>query len=259
MAWGRKSWGRGPSGALPPPAPSNAAVLDVRDIRASYGHRIVLDGATVGVDAGTAVAIMGPSGSGKSTLLSVILGLLRPDSGTVAVDGQRVAAGMGATVARLRRETIGVVFQSGQLLPELSPLENVMLPALVAGVAPVGARERAAARLEELGLRDHGRPIGEYSGGEQQRIAIARALVNTPRLVVADEPTGSLDPGNRDMVIDALFSVPEEYGCALLVVTHDPVVARRADQVEALRGGALEPSDAETAWTGGSAVGGSVS
>ena len=231
------------------PSPSTP-VLDVRDVRVSYGAHTVLDGTSVQVAGGESVAVMGPSGSGKSTLLSVLLGLLKPDSGTVMVAGTPVRAGMGKMVSALRRDTIGMVFQAGHLLDELSPVENVMLPALVAGRPQTEARGAAEDLLSSLGVEGTERPVTQFSGGEQQRIAIARALVNSPALVFADEPTGSLDPGNRDLVIDSLFSLPQRFGCAVLVVTHDPIVATHADRVLALRDGLLEVDDAQTAWTG---------
>lgn len=254
MAWRPTRAGHGQQldgdSSTPPPGRTSAPVLDVRDVRVSYGAHTVLDGTSVQVAGGESVAVMGPSGSGKSTLLSVLLGLLKPDSGTVIVAGTPVRAGMGKTVSALRRDTIGMVFQAGHLLDELSPVENVMLPALVAGRPQTEARRTAEDLLSSLGVGGTERPVTQFSGGEQQRIALARALVNSPALVVADEPTGSLDPGNRDLVIDSLFSLPQRFGCAVLVVTHDPIVAAHAGRVLALRDGLLEVGDAQTAWTG---------
>lgn len=223
----------------------NAAppALDIQDLGVSYGARTVLRDVCLSVPPGGSVAIMGRSGSGKSTLLSCVLGMQQADVGEIRVDGEPVRF-RGRGVARIRREKIGVVFQSGELLPELSPLENVMISGLLAGRPVPEARAHAEQLLTTLGVATSWRAVTEFSGGEQQRIAVARALMNEPRLVVADEPTGSLDPETRDRVIDVLFGLPDRYGCALLVVTHDPVVAQAASSTFHLVEGAMVPVDA---------------
>jgi putative ABC transport system ATP-binding protein/lipoprotein-releasing system ATP-binding protein len=134
-------------------------------------------------------------------------------------------------LAQVRRESIGMVFQSGELLPELSPEENVMVAALLAGKDVATAQRLARDILASLGVPSGSRSVTEFSGGERQRVAVARALVNRPRLVLADEPTGSLDPATRDTVTELLYQLPRQFDCALVVVTHDPVVAQQADQL----------------------------
>ncbi len=216
-----------------------ALVMD--GVSFSYGKQQVLHDVSLTVPVGRSVAIVGPSGSGKSTLLSIVLGLLKPDAGRISITGKPVDAGLSGATSRLRRETIGMVFQSGYLLDELSPVENVMLPALAAGVDAGEARKRAERALSGLGLAELERPVGTYSGGEQQRVAIGRALVNSPQLLVADEPTASLDPDNRQAVVELLLGQASAHGCGILLVTHDMSVAGRADAVLRLADGRLEP------------------
>ena len=205
----------------------------------SLGPRPVLVEADLEVAAGESVAITGPSGSGKSSLLLCMMGLVRPDEGEVEVAGHRISSDRRSGAARMRREQIGAVFQDDSLLPELSPVENVALAGLLAGLSAVEARTRAEDMLGQLGVPVADRSVADFSGGERQRVAVARALVNEPALLLADEPTGSLDPTMRDQVCDLLFSVPERFGCGLVVVTHDPQVAGRADRWLALRQGRL--------------------
>ncbi|MFD5559075.1 ABC transporter ATP-binding protein [Kitasatospora griseola] len=196
-------------------------------------------GVDLALSVNESVAISGPSGSGKSTLLMAALGLVRPDAGEVWVDGVDITKLRSQALARHRRNHIGVVFQSGELLPELTPLENVALAALLSGQSRGEAYTAAASLLEGLGVPHQGTPTGRLSGGERQRTAVARALVNKPGLLLADEPTGALDSRNRDSVCDLLFTVPERWGCALLVVTHDQTVADRADRQLVLTDGQL--------------------
>lgn len=222
------------------PAGSEALALVMEGVSFSYGKQQVLHDVSLTVPVGRSVAIVGPSGSGKSTLLSIVLGLLKPDAGRIRITGKPVDAGLSEATSRLRRETIGMVFQSGYLLDELSPVENVMLPALAAGVDAGEARKRAERALSGLGLAELERPVGTYSGGEQQRVAIGRALVNSPQLLVADEPTASLDPDNRQAVVELLLGQASARGCGILLVTHDMSVAERADAVLRLADGRLE-------------------
>jgi putative ABC transport system ATP-binding protein len=194
-----------------------------------------LDGVDLEVRRGEWLAITGPSGSGKSTLLH-LLGLLdRPTEGKVVFDGRDVGGLSDAEASRLRGRAIGFVFQDFHLLPEETALRNVMLPLLYAGVR--GARERAAAALEAVGLRERAehRP-GELSGGEQQRVAVARALVKEPLLVLADEPTGNLDSATGTRVMDLLADLHRR-GITLVVVTHEAAVAERAGRRVAMRDG----------------------
>ncbi|MCX4675943.1 ABC transporter ATP-binding protein [Streptomyces sp. NBC_01433] len=221
-------------------AVEKAPVLDVRGLRCvTPTGRVLLDRADLVVEAGRSVAVTGPSGSGKSTLLMCLLGLTRPQSGEVRVAGTDITRLGGRRLARHRRETTGMVFQFGELLPELSPVENVALAALLAGTGRGRALGRASRLLTELGVPTTGTATADLSGGERQRTAVARALVNQPALLLADEPTGSLDPANRDRVAELLHSLPARWGCGLLVVTHDPAVAALADRRYALVEGGL--------------------
>lgn len=218
---------------------ANDAPLAITGATYTIGERTLLDGLDLVVEAGTSVAVTGPSGSGKSTLLMCALGLIRPDSGVVSVAGGDIARMSARARARHRRAYLGVVFQSGELLPELTPMENVALPGLLDGQP----RDAVFSRAEEL-LKDLGVPVaqtatGRLSGGERQRVAVARALINTPALLLADEPTGALDQATRDQVCELLFALPQSRGCALVVVTHDGQVADRADRRLELANGAL--------------------
>ncbi|WP_199176399.1 ABC transporter ATP-binding protein [Actinomyces qiguomingii] len=226
-------------------------MLTVQGLTVSFGERTVLDTLDLTLQASTTTALIGPSGSGKSTLLSAILGLLRADAGSITICGEAMQAGNSASIARIRREHIGMVFQDGYLIDELTPVENIIVPALVAGVPATEAEERARAILAELGLTVQERATSSFSGGERQRIAIARALINSPQLLIADEPTGSLDPANRDRVMDTLVALPHQLGCAILLVTHDPMVAQRADHVMALTDGKLTATDHQSGLAAG--------
>ncbi|MFD4761796.1 ABC transporter ATP-binding protein [Streptomyces sp. NPDC058439] len=218
---------------------ANHPVLEVRDLCYSVAGRALLDGVDLTLPAGRSMAVTGPSGTGKSTLLNCVLGLIRWDHGEVRIAGQDLARLKPRSLARHRRDTMGMVFQFGELLPELTPVENVALAALLAGVKRGEAFGRARRLLLELGVPVEGTPTAELSGGERQRAAVARALVNRPALLLADEPTGSLDARNREAVAELLFSLPEQWGCAVLVVTHDESVAARADHRFALYEGRL--------------------
>lgn len=201
----------------------------------------MLGGVDLRVDAGETVAVVGPSGSGKSTLLHLAGALDRPDSGRVVVAGSDVSSLSLAAAARLRRRRIGFVFQFFELLPGLSALDNAALP-LVLDKAP-GAARRARELLEQLGMTDRlQRFPGELSGGELQRVAIARALVAEPPLVLADEPTGNLDAATGRDVVRLLAAHVQASGAALVLVTHDPAVAARADRILVLEGGRLGDS-----------------
>lgn len=217
----------------------NSVSLDVQSVSLRYGVKPVLADVSMRLRAGESLAVVGPSGSGKTSLLSCVMGLIRPDSGDILVDGRSVVSARPRFLAGMRREALGIVFQFGELLPELSPRENVMVPALLAGHSVSQAGARADDLLRHLRVPAGSRPVGDFSGGERQRVAVARALVNQPRLVLADEPTGALDPDAAADVLSLLVSLPRDFGCALVVVTHDPAVAARADSVARLSHGAL--------------------
>lgn len=203
-------------------------VLRVRGLCFAYHNAQILDRVSMSVEAGRSIAVVGKSGTGKSTLLSCLLGLVRPSRGEIVIDGEVVTR---KNAARVRRQKLGVVFQGGELLCELSPLENVVIAGLLAGLPSMEALDRARSLLDALGVPPGDRTIGQFSGGEQQRVAVARALICQPRLLLADEPTGSLDVDTRDEVIEVLCTVPERFNCAMVVVTHDPVVADSCGRV----------------------------
>jgi ABC-type lipoprotein export system ATPase subunit len=215
-------------------------VLQARGITKTVGAgraaRRVLDGVSLDVEAGEVVAVLGPSGSGKSTLLHVLGALDRPDSGRVVLAGREVTAQRPAAQARTRLRHVGFVFQSFHLIEELSGAENVLLPARLPG-ARHGGERRGRALIDSLGLTDvASRRPHELSGGEQQRLAIARALVNDPELVLADEPTGNLDQENGATVLALLRNLRDR---AVVLVTHEPEAAAIADRVLHLRDGRL--------------------
>ena len=200
----------------------------------------ILDGLSFAVNPGETVAVVGSSGSGKSTLLGLLAGLDLPSAGRVSIDGQDLFALDEDGRATLRGRAMGFVFQSFQLLPGLSALENVMLPLELAGMAD--ARERARSHLERVGLaqRETHRPA-QLSGGEQQRVALARAFAVSPSLLLADEPTGNLDAHTGAQVIDLMFAMNRDQGATLVVVTHDPALADRCGRQLHLDAGRLTP------------------
>lgn len=212
-----------------------------RDFAAAAATTSVLDDVSFGLGRGQVVALLGRSGSGKSTLIHLAAGIDVPTRGHVRFEGVDLAALPDATRTRLRRDAIGLVFQFFHLLPHLSVLENVLLPASIAGASRSEVRARALTLLERVGLlprRDAS--AGVLSGGEQQRVALCRALVMQPRLVLADEPTGNLDDRNATIVMDLLLELVKDSGAALLFVTHDHELAARADRVLTLHSGRLE-------------------
>jgi lipoprotein-releasing system ATP-binding protein len=202
----------------------------------------VLRGASLELQPVQVTALMGPSGAGKSTLLQIAGLLERPDGGEVYIDGRACSTLADAERTRVRRESLGFVYQFHHLLPEFSALENVMVPQMLAGKSKAQARERAQELLRMLGLaaRTGHRP-SRLSGGEQQRVAIARALANRPSVLLADEPTGNLDEETADAVFSALVEAMRQTGAAALIATHNPDLARRADRTLRLHNGMIEP------------------
>ena len=199
-----------------------------------------VDGVSLAVAAGERLAITGASGSGKSTLLSLLAVLERPDLGEVRLDGEPISTLAEAPLAALRGRRMGIVFQSFRLLPQLSALENVRLPLDLAGLGQAAAQAQAARWLERVGLAGRaGHKPSELSGGEQQRVALARALAPEPGLLLADEPSGNLDSKNGALVGSLLFGLAREQGAALVLVTHDAALARKADRVLAMKDGRL--------------------
>jgi putative ABC transport system ATP-binding protein len=204
----------------------------------AFGQTPALSDAGLCVDAGEIVAVMGPSGSGKSTLLHILAGIVRPDEGRVVFDGRDVTAMSDAERSNLRLREYGFVFQFGQLVPELPCVENVALPLRLEGVRRREAERRALEWLERLEVSDvaHQRP-GEVSGGEGQRVAVARALVSDPRVLFADEPTGALDSLNGERVMQLLTAAAHEADVAVVLVTHEPRVAAYSDREVVVRDG----------------------
>jgi lipoprotein-releasing system ATP-binding protein len=206
----------------------------------------VLKGVDLAVDAGETVAIIGESGSGKSTLLHILGGLDRPTAGEVRVGGRTLGAIGDDELSAVRNANIGFVFQFHHLLQEFTVLENVMMPQLIAGQTRGEAARRAAELVGQVGLtkRAEHRP-GQLSGGEQQRVAVARALANQPLALLADEPSGNLDPGTSERLHDLLFAIGAEHGTAMVLVTHNMQIARRSDRVLEVQDGQLVQAAAE--------------
>lgn len=220
-------------------------VLEGRELHRVYkeddgGELNILDGVEIAVSTGEVVAIVGASGSGKSTLLQILGCLDHPSAGTVLLDGSDVAALNTRELAARRNQRIGFVFQFHHLLREFTALENVMLPLLIGGTSTREARSRAELLLEQVGLSSRAthRP-SELSGGEQQRVAVARALANRPVVVLADEPSGNLDTHTAEQLHDLFFQLRDEHGVAMVVATHNHELADRADRVLQLREGHL--------------------
>ena len=213
-------------------------LVEARDVHLSFGPTPALRGATLEVAQGEILAVMGPSGSGKSTLLHCLAGILVPDAGEVHFAGRRIDVLGEADRSALRRDRFGFVFQFGQLVPELTAAENVALPLLLAGARRAAALAQARTWFERLaldGLQE--RRSGELSGGEQQRIALARGLVGQPEVLFADEPTGSLDSLTGERVMDLLTAAAREHSITVVLVTHEPRVAAYADREVIVRDG----------------------
>jgi putative ABC transport system ATP-binding protein len=215
-------------------------LIEAEDVRKRFGGTVALGGLSLQIGGGEIVAVLGPSGSGKSTLLLCLAGILLPDDGDVRYRGRSLPSVSDAVRTRLRRDEFGFVFQFGQLVPELTALDNVSLPLRLAGLARRDAIGRAREFLDSLGVDDIAdKRAGETSGGQAQRVAVARALVTRPRVIFADEPTGSLDSTNGELVMELLVSTARRQGSSVVLVTHEPQVAAYADREVVVRDGRL--------------------
>lgn len=216
-------------------------MIQIQDIHKSFGDLEVLKGVRLEVQKGEIVAIVGKSGAGKTTLLQIIGTLDRPTKGHVFIDGTDVFALKERELAAFRNRHIGFIFQFHQLLPEFTALENVCIPAMIAREKEADYRPRAERLLRELGLseRMHHKP-NELSGGEKQRVAAARALMMSPTIILADEPTGSLDEKNKKELSDLLLRLRKDYGQTILLVTHDKELAQMADRIIEIKDGVID-------------------
>lgn len=214
------------------------SLLVAHDLRKAYGPTNALDGAEFSIHPGEVVAVMGPSGSGKSTLLHCLAGIVTPDSGSIMYGGQEMATMNDARRSALRRSQFGFVFQFGQLVPELTCVENVALPLRLNGSSRKEAERAALARMEQLEVDDlKAKRPGEVSGGQGQRVAVARALVTDPRVLFADEPTGALDSLNGERVMELLTDAARSANAAVVLVTHEARVAAYSDREIVVRDG----------------------
>ncbi|MFC9278838.1 ABC transporter ATP-binding protein [Streptomyces collinus] len=218
----------------PPPG----SLLVAQDLRKAYGPTLALDGAGFSIHPGEVVAVMGPSGSGKSTLLHCLAGIVQPDSGSITYAGRELATMSDAERSALRRSDFGFVFQFGQLVPELTCVENVALPLRLNGTSRKAAEQAALGWMERLEVDDlKGKRPGEVSGGQGQRVAVARSLVTGPRVLFADEPTGALDSLNGERVMELLTDAARSTDAAVVLVTHEARVAAYSDREIVVRDG----------------------
>lgn len=216
-------------------------MIEIKDIKKSFGSLQVLKGINLEIGKGEVVSIVGPSGAGKTTLLQIVGTLDRADSGTVVVDGVDTGSMNAKRLAEFRNRYIGFVFQFHQLLPEFTAIENIMIPAYIAGTSTRDARRRAEELLDFMGLTDRANhKPNELSGGEKQRVAVARALVNNPAVILADEPSGSLDSKNKAELHQLFFDLRDRFGQTFVIVTHDEQLAAITDRTIKMRDGQLE-------------------
>ena len=215
-------------------------MIEIKSITKSFGSLQVLKGIDLSIDKGEIVSIVGPSGAGKTTLLQIIGTLDRPDTGDIIIDGTNVEQLSTDKLSVFRNQHIGFVFQFHQLLPEFTAIENVMIPAYIAGKSQSAAKKRATELLEFMGLTDRAsHKPNQLSGGEKQRVAVARALVNEPFVILADEPSGSLDSKNKAELHQLFFDLREKYGMTFIIVTHDEGLAQLTDRTIRLKDGQI--------------------
>lgn len=221
-------------------------MIEVNNITKSFGSLQVLKGIDLHIAKKEIVSIVGPSGAGKTTLLQIVGTLDRPDSGTVRIDGTDITTLSQKALSDFRNRHLGFVFQFHQLLPEFTAIENIMIPAFIAGTSRKDAKTRAEELLHFMGLSDRAdHKPAELSGGEKQRVAVARALVNNPAVILADEPSGSLDTRNKEELHQLFFNLRDRFGQTFVIVTHDEQLATLTDRTIHMRDGLLEPSGVE--------------
>ena len=221
-------------------------MIEIKGVTKSFGSLQVLKGIDLRIEKGEIVSIVGPSGAGKTTLLQILGTLDKPDSGSVVVDGIETSTLSTNKLSEFRNMHLGFVFQFHQLLPEFTAIENIMIPAYIAGMKPKEARSRAEELLAFMGLSDRAtHKPNELSGGEKQRVAVARALMNNPAVILADEPSGSLDSKNKEELHKLFFELRDKFGQTFVIVTHDETLATLTDRTIHLKDGRIVGEDSE--------------